>query len=237
MRPRAAIFDIYRTVLEVSPPPDDGEVRWAALCRERLGDGAARLTLAEFRVATQAEVAREHAAARVKGVVFPEVDWPSVVRAAMPEVATLDPAEQADFVFRQIALSHTVRLKAGAVDVWRALRERGVLLGIASNAQAYTLRELAEALEGTGAEPAWFEPTLCFWSFEHGFSKPDAQVFRGLTARLRARGIAPDEILMVGDRLDNDIAPAQAQGWRTWRLGEGDGRSGGDWAQLAAALT
>ncbi len=237
MNPRAVIFDIYRTVLEVGPPPDDAEVRWAALWRERLGGGGARLTLAEFRAAAETEVAREHGAARALGLAYPEVDWPAVVRAVIPEVAALAAAEQADFVFRQTALSHTVRLMPGAVAVWRTLRERGVRLGIASNAQAYTLRELAEALAGTGAEPAWFEPALCFWSFEHGFSKPDAQVFRLLTARLRARGIATNETWMVGDRPDNDIAPAQAQGWQTWRLGEGDGRSGGDWAQLAAALT
>jgi ribonucleotide monophosphatase NagD (HAD superfamily) len=56
------------------------------------------------------------------------------------------------------------------------------------------------------------------------------------SARLRAQGIAPGETLMVGDRVDNDIAPARAQGWQTWRLGEGDGMSGGDWVQLAAAL-
>jgi len=40
----------------------------------------------------------------------------------------------------------------------------------------------------------------------------------------------------VGDRADNDIAPACAQGWQTWRLGEGDGVSGGDWARLAALV-
>lgn len=237
MKPRAVIFDIYRTVLDVGPPPDDADVQWAALWRERLGGGGARLTLAEFRAAAETEVAREHAAARAVGIAFPEVDWPAVVRAAMPEVAALDAAGQADFVFRQTELSHTVRLMPGAVAVLSLLHERGVRLGIASNAQAYTLRELAEALAGTGAEPAWFEPALSFWSFEHGFSKPDAHVFRLLTARLRARGIAANETLMVGDRLDNDIAPAQAQGWQTWQMGEGDGRSGGDWAQLAAALT
>ena len=235
MKPRAIIFDVYRTILEVGPAPADAEARWEALWRERLG-GAARLTLGEFRAATEAAVAREHAAARAVGIAFPEVDWAEVVRTAAPEVAVLDAAGQAEFAFRHSALGHTVRAMAGAAPVLRRLRERGVALGIASNAQPYTWRELDEALAGTGAERGWFEPALCFWSFDHGYSKPDPHVFRGLTARLRARGIAPGETLMVGDRVDNDIAPARAQGWQTWRLGEGDGASGGDWAQLAAAL-
>lgn len=235
MKPHAVIFDIYRTILDVGPAPADAEAQWAAWWCERLG-GAARLTLGELRAATEAAVAREHAAARAMGIAFPEVDWAAILRVALPEVAALDAAGQAEFAFRHSALGHTVRAMAGAAAVLRALRERGVVLGVASNAQPYTLRELDEALAGTGAERAWFEPALCFWSFDHGYSKPDPHVFRVLTARLRARGIAPDETLMVGDRADNDIAPARAQGWQTWRLGEGDGLSGGDWAQLAAAL-
>ena len=71
----------------------------------------------------------------------------------------------------------------------------------------------------------------------HGFSKPDPHVFRLLSARLQARGIAAGDTLMVGDRLDNDIAPARAQGWRTWQLGAASGgETGGDWAALGAFL-
>jgi FMN phosphatase YigB (HAD superfamily) len=109
---------------------------------------------------------------------------------------------------------------------------------LASNAQAYTLRELDAALDGSGLSRAIFEPDLCFFSFAHGFSKPDPHVFRLLTARLRARGIPPHETLMVGDRLDNDIAPARTQGWQTWQLKsppEPGAGPGGDWAALAAA--
>ncbi|MBI4625411.1 MAG: HAD family hydrolase [Verrucomicrobia bacterium] len=235
MNLRAVICDIYGTVLDVGPPPDAAEARWFALWREMLGR-APRLTLAEFGAGCEAVVAREHAAARAAGIAFPEVYWPEVVRAVVFEVAALDAAGQAEFAFRQTALWHTVQLMPGAAAALRGLRERGILLGIASNAQPYTLRELEEALAGAGASSAWFEPALCFWSFAHGFGKPSPHVIRLLTARLRATDVAPHETLMVGDRVDNDLAPARAQGWRTWRLGAGDGRDGGDWAQLAAAL-
>lgn len=235
MKLRAVICDVYLTVLDVEPPPDDAERRWAALWHERLGRSP-RLSLEEFDARTDAVVEREHAAARAVGIAFPEVYWPAVVRAVVPELAALDAAGQEEFVFRQAALWHTVRLMPGAVETLRGLRARGIRLGLASNAQPYTLRELEEALAGAGASSAWFDPALCFWSFAHGFSKPDPHVFRLLAARLHGLGITPHETLMVGDRVDNDLGPARAQGWRTWRLGPGDGVEGGDWAQLAAAL-
>src|SRR2546426_228704 len=127
-----------------------------------------------------------------------------------------------------------------AADGLRALGGRGVLLGIASNAQPYTLRELDAAFASAGlSRNKLFAPSLCFFSFEHGFSKPDPHVFRLLTARLRLCGISPNETLMIGNRLDNDIGPAKAQGWQTWHFTEqasADGNQEGDWSQLTQRL-
>lgn len=232
---RAVIFDIYRTVLEVGPPPVDAAERWAVLWRDVLG-GTPRLGLAEFGAGCERVVAREHSAARETGIVYPEVHWPDVVGEVVPELAAKLEAVRADFMFRQTALWHTVRLMAGAGETLRAARDRGWRLGIASNAQPYTLRELAEALAEAGLSPGIFVPELSFWSFEHGFSKPDPHVFRLLTARLRALGVSPEETLMIGDRLDNDIAPARAQGWRTWQLRTEAGVGGGDWGALGDFL-
>jgi len=237
MKPKAVILDIYRTVLDVGLAPEDAERQWSVLWGERFGGGAVpRLSLAEFRMAAESVVASEHAVARAVGITYPEVVWMEVMRTVLPEMARLDAAGQADLAFRHAGLGHSVRLMPGSATVLRSLRHHNLQLGIASNAQPYTLRELDEAFAGTDLERAWFDPALCFWSFEHGFSKPDPHVFRLLTARLRGRGVAPDETLMVGDRADNDIEPARAQGWQTWRMGDGDGRSGGGWGQLASFL-
>jgi FMN phosphatase YigB (HAD superfamily) len=170
------------------------------------------------------------------GVAYPEIYWPEVVAEIVPELAVLPDTARADFMFRQTGLWHTTRLMEGAADVLRHARERGLLLGIASNAQPYTLRELTEALESGGLSIGIFSPDLCFWSFAHGFSKPDPHVFRLLTARLRALSVAPAETLMVGDRLDNDVVPASAQGWRTWQLTTAGAECGGDWAGLREFL-
>jgi len=232
---RAVIFDVYCTILEVGPPPADAAERWLALWRETFASPA-RLGWVEFGAACRQVVAREHEAARGVGISRPEVYWPEVLGAVLPELAGLDPVGRDDFMLRQIGLGHTVRLMPGAEAVLRGLRRRGLRLGIASNAQPYTLRELGSALAGADLAMKLFDPGLIVWSFEHGFSKPDPHVFRILGARLRAVGITPADTLMVGDRPDNDIAPARAQGWQTWHLTAAPGPDAGDWSQLAARL-
>jgi FMN phosphatase YigB (HAD superfamily) len=97
------------------------------------------------------------------------------------------------------------------------------------------LHELDTALDSAGLSYRIFSTSLCFYSFDHGFSKPDPHLFRLLTVRLRARGISPHEILMVGDRMNNDIAPARAQGWQAWHFntqGSAPGKPEGNWSQL-----
>lgn len=59
---------------------------------------------------------------------------------------------------------------------------------------------------------------LVFASAEEGLSKPDPRVFEIVQQRI---GVAPDRICMIGDRMDNDIAPAKAAGWSTIRILQG----------------
>lgn len=234
MNLRAVIFDIYSTMLEVGPPPPDADELWEKLFAEMLG-ATPPLTRTQFAVATAQIIARHHAEARARGIPWPEVQWPGVVREAIPGLVRLPARQLDDFLFRQMQIGRTLRLADGAADCLRLLNQQQRLLGIASNSQAYTRRELAAALSGAGVNLSLFDRDLQFWSYGHGFSKPDPHVFRMLTARLEARGIAPAEILMVGDRLDNDIEPARAHGWQTWQLKPG-ARPGGGFRGLCAAL-
>jgi putative hydrolase of the HAD superfamily len=236
VRIRAVVFDIYNTLLEAGPPPSDADARWESLWREMFASSPSA-SLAEFANRCDAIISREHAAARRIGVHFPEIFWTAVAAEALPELAGLSRSEAEEFLFRHARMMRTVRLMPGAAVTLTTLHAAGITLGIASNAQPGTLRELDAALADSDVTRAIFSPPLCFLSFEHGFSKPDPHVFRIVTARLRALGIAARETLMVGDRLDNDIEPASAQGFQTWHLRFDEcGESSGDWTMLRHKL-
>ena len=106
----------------------------------------------------------------------------------------------------------------GAAEALRGFDGNGILLGLASNAQPYTLRELEQTLANAGLSFKLFTPALCMFSFEVGFSKPDPHFFRLLTARLRLMGVQTAETLLIGNSPENDVIPARAQGWQIWHL-------------------
>ena len=63
--------------------------------------------------------------------------------------------------------------------------------------------------------------SFIFASADFGLAKPDPQIF---AAALYQAQCEPEEALMIGDRLDNDIAPAKSQGWNTVRVRQGFSR-------------
>lgn len=237
---KAVIFDVYHTLLAVHPAPADAENRWtiltdpffpAPLSPTAAGASSpARPTLGEFDRTCREFIAEAHRLLRARGLGNPEVDWASVVRRAAGRHGFF-PASGPDagsalepFLIAHAALQRTTTAMPGAAEFLSGLQARGLLAGIASNAQSYTLAELAAA----GIPPSRFPPRVCFWSWQQGFSKPDPGVFAYLSTQLATHhGIQPREILMIGDRLDNDIHPAQAAGWRAWHFQ-------GEWPHLHA---
>src|SRR3989454_69734 len=238
MKPRALISDIYNTLLEIGPPPADAAERWKSLREDMLADPA-RLTLEEFAAACEKIIAREHDSAIQVGVQNPEIYWPAVAKEALPELARLAEGELDEFLYQHAQLQRTVRLMPGAGEVLGKLGETRVLLGLASNCQPYTLRELDAALATPKLSRAVFKPELCFFSFAAGFSKPNPHAFRLMRAELQVCGIAPADTLFVGDRLVNDLETPRARGFQARRLAVAppfDGHDGGDWLVLGEHL-
>lgn len=233
MKIQAAIFDVYKTLLRVDEPATGPAERWQRVCHDFF-HAAPTHSWPAFLSACEAIIVRQHATARERGIAYPEILWPRIVSEVLPEFSRLEPHLQEEFIFQQMQVGRTVSLQPGAGDVLKLLRERQCVLGIASNSQAYTLRELRESLAQAGLDLGMFKRELCFWSFEHGFSKPDPHVFRILAARLEARDISPQESVMVGDRLDNDILPAQSQGFSTWQFHTGGEAkaNAGNWTEF-----
>lgn len=228
---KAVIVDVYQTLLEVGHYEGDRELAWTELCREYFG-GSPEMTLEHLAERCRHLVSEDHAQAHHVGVVHPEVIWADVMRRALPAFASLPGERAEDFLFHHIQLLRTLSLAPDCTRLLRLCRERGIVLGIVSNAQPYTLRELDGLLRTGGESLEVFQRDLCVWSFENGFSKPDPYVFRLLAFRLQRRGIRPEETLVIGDRRDNDIEPSEAQGFQTWWI---NGSPEGNWQALLAA--
>lgn len=228
---KAVIVDVYQTLLDVAHHEGDREEAWKQLYREFF-DAPPEMTLEHLAERCRHIVSEDHSQAHHFGVAHPEVVWIDVMRRALPEFANLPEDRGEDFLFHHIQLLRTLRLAPGCTRLMQICRERGIMLGIVSNAQPYTLRELDTLLRTGGESLGSFEKDLCLWSFENGFSKPDPHVFRLLAFRLQRRGIRPEETLVVGDRRDNDIEPSEAQGFQTWWINDS---LEGNWPALLAA--
>jgi FMN phosphatase YigB (HAD superfamily) len=80
------------------------------------------------------------------------------------------------------------------------LRRRGLVVGVAGNTSVHTERMLR------GLLPA---QDIVTSSASLGAAKPSPAFFDGL---VRVAGMRPSAIAYVGDRIDNDVAPAAAAG-------------------------
>jgi putative hydrolase of the HAD superfamily len=113
--------------------------------------------------------------------------------------------ELASRLGRQPFAGRTFELRPGMAELLRSLSGSGMKLGLAANQSARVLEELDRLSIGQ-----------CFTHREvsghHGFRKPDVRLFLRACEDLE---VDPGECIMVGDRIDNDIAPARLLGMRT----------------------
>jgi HAD superfamily hydrolase (TIGR01549 family) len=113
---------------------------------------------------------------------------------------------------------------ATLMDTVRYVTENEVLYPrvpelLATLSKRFRLGVIANQSEGTESRLVRWRIrdyfSLIFASAEFGLAKPDPQIF---AAALSQAQCEPEEALMVGDRLDNDIGPAKSQGWKTVRV-------------------
>jgi len=121
---------------------------------------------------------------------------------------------------------------AASPQVLRALKhlkKAGCALGLIGDGQCFTHMQLVQALaqqkrasqaeQATAEESAHlanlFSRNAVFLSFEHGVRQPAPSLFEACLARLAKAGIEPAEVLHVGSRLKEELAPAKKLGLRT----------------------
>lgn len=96
----------------------------------------------------------------------------------------------------------------GMAEAVRELYDAGWRLGILANQPPEVERLLR-------ARDLWDLFEVHAVSDVLGFSKPDPRLFQ---RALEKAGVAPGQALMIGDRVDNDVAPAKALGMRTLQI-------------------
>lgn len=231
---RAVLFDIYGTLLisgagditlQTGTSSDDA-------FREALIEGGISQDTAESLSADllQQTIAEHHNASRVRGIDYPEVDiiavWQDVL-ARLAAARSEGPLSQPIDVER-LAVEYEVRTNPvwpmpDTLECLRDLKQRGMSLGIISNAQDMTL-DLFPALLDQRIPELGFQPDLQFFSYRFGESKPGRAMFEGAVAALDVRGIKPQEAVFVGNDMLKDVWAAAQVGFRTI-LFAGDARS------------
>ena len=148
--------------------------------------------------------------------------WRSVVDSFVPnayeaviwQLAGGD-EEIAPSVYREVGRRSHERgsfyLREGIAELLAELTARGLRLGLAANQPV----EVVERMEKVGIAK-YFQSTAV--SGTHGYYKPDERLF---LHACEALSVAPEECIMVGDRVDCDIVPAKSLGMRTVRLRTG----------------
>lgn len=111
----------------------------------------------------------------------------------------------------------------GARECLEFLRKKGTLLGLVSNAQAFTPFYI-EAFFGVSLEELGFHPDLTIFSYQWREAKPSPKLFLLAADALGSLGYTPQETIYVGNDLRNDVWAPQEVGFRA-ALFCGDGRS------------
>jgi HAD superfamily hydrolase (TIGR01549 family) len=124
----------------------------------------------------------------------------------------------------RLALRGGIELRDGIPELLAELAGRGVRLGLAANQPASIIGRLDRA--GIGRFFSHREV-----SGIHGYRKPDVRLFLRACEALE---VEPTSCVMVGDRIDNDIAPARSLGMGTilYRTGRHVHQQARTWEEL-----
>jgi putative hydrolase of the HAD superfamily len=194
---RVVLFDVVGTLIAPRPAAPEayqsiGSCYGIQMTNE---EAAARFSQA-FRHHTQdsdAPTSEEHERDR----------WRRIVSEVLPAAD-----DQAEAIFsalwRHFSNAANWAIYDDAEPTWKALRDRGLTVGLASNFDS-RLEAICSSIE-------WLADCRhVYYSSKVGFSKPNRRFFEAIERRL---GVCGEQILLVGDDLANDFEGASAAGWK-----------------------
>ncbi|SDN73458.1 putative hydrolase of the HAD superfamily [Desulfonauticus submarinus] len=222
---KAVIFDVYGTIL-ISGAGDIGcEVK----CVDALYNTFKFFKIKNISFTKEKLwnifydiILNDHQQKKEKGILYPEVNILEIWELFLDRISIqLNRKEIQKFtLYYELAVNPCWPMP-DLIDVLIWLKQKGIRLGIISNAQFYTPLIL-ETLLGKDLQSLGFSLDMCVWSYLEGRAKPDIFLFEKLEKVLD--NCSPEEILYIGNDRLKDIWPAFLRGWKTI-LFAGDKRS------------
>ncbi len=235
---KAVLFDVYGTLIisgsgdvGTATAVDTAEALTQALVVSGFqGDPETAGLLGKDMLRT--EILEWHAAGHAAGADYPEVEiikvWKKIVESLCQTEALRKVEIDMDQI-RRLGLEYECRVNPvypmpGCLDTLRRLNERGLPMGIVSNAQFYTPL-IFQAFFDQTVEQIGFDPDCCVWSFKELKAKPSADLFPKAGKFLeKNHGVKLSETVYVGNDMLNDMYTAKEAGCKTV-LFAGDKRS------------
>lgn len=215
--------DLYGTLF-ISASGDSGiseeQGQLSALIDLLLARYGQKLTASELLDQMHLAIKDEHGRLGANGVAYPEVQIEDIWQKIVPD---LDPFKRQQLAIEFEMINNPVWPMPGVEQLLQTCVQKGIRLGIISNAQFYT-PQLFPWLFKQDAELLGFEPNLTFYSYQFGEAKPSMALFHTARLRLAEAGIRPADVAYIGNDMQKDILPAHHTGFQTI-LFAGDKRS------------
>ena len=196
---QVVLFDAVGTVIYPQPSIADAYVNIGSRFIEDLDPDE---VLRRFKLVFSRVFSAENAQSPVTESSTVE-SWRQVVEGTFPEFEDTEGA-----LFQQLwdhfADSRSWEVYDDVAECFTRIRSQGIQIGIASNFDSRLERIV-------NLDPVLSQAEYVFHSAQLGWNKPAVGFCDGIGKRL---GLQPNQIVLVGDRLDNDIQPALAAGWQ-----------------------
>ena len=245
---KVVLFDIYGTLLvsssgDVGTDKEYDESTSTANGVESISQraliemlGPLGMSLEDAQSVVRQAILDKHKALRELGIPYPEIDivavWKQIVATKLNSTTAAQKCERglgwSDSELRKLGIyyelaNNSVFPMPSMMDALTSISDKGLKLGIISNAQFYT-PIIVEAFCGKRIEELGFDGQLLFYSFVYGRAKPDVFLYQQAAKALEDMGVKPENVLYVGNDMTKDMVPAKKVGFRTG-LFAGDQRS------------
>lgn len=233
---RAVVFDVYGTLISSGV----GDISLAcesnrdASLRASLVDNGFDLTEASREHALDQQlhaiICQHQAKRRSEGVDYPEVDirlvWQELIHTMREKnwIHADQTSEIETLIVDYECRVNPTQVMPNLLNTLQAIRERGLIMSIISNAQFYT-EHLFEAWTDHSVGSLNFSHACNVWSYQELIAKPSTHLYTIAANRLmKHHAIDASAVLYIGNDIRNDIWPAQKIGFKT-ALFAGDDRS------------